>query len=67
MAYITTFPACGSKCFTIAETYFYEGEVQENGTLLYKDWPDAGGIDRITCAECDRDVSEEEFAAIQFD
>ena len=67
MAYITTCPACGSKRFTIAETYIYDGEVQENGTLLYMDWPGSGGIDLITCTECNREVSVAEFVAIEFD
>ena len=65
MAHIIACPACGSTHFDVTEIYTHIGELTDDGVLTY-DSDGAGGRERIECANCGREISEDEFARVEF-
>lgn len=62
----TKCPRCGHPAFSITETYVYAGTVNpETGVLSYSSWPDGGGRERIACARCEFELSEDVFTAVE--
>ena len=67
VGHITACPDCGSTRFAVSETYVHDAEVRDDGVLFYKSWPDGGGRDGITCAECERAFDDDDFVAVEYD
>ena len=65
MAHITACPLCGSTRFDVTEIYTHTGDLTDDGVLTY-DSDGAGGRERIECANCGREISENEFARVEF-
>ena len=42
------------------------GDVDSDGVLTYKSWPDGGGRERIQCAECKREFAEADFKGVEY-
>jgi hypothetical protein len=55
---------CGSKNFNVMESYAYRSEVDEDGDLVCG--KSDGGIDEISCSECGKQFSEDDFNEIIF-
>ena len=66
MAHLTLCPACGSTRFAVTESYVHVGQVDDDGVLTYKSWPDGGGRERIECAECEREFTEADFKGVEY-
>ena len=66
MTPITHCPACGSTRFAVTESYVHIGDVDSDGVLTYKSWPDGGGRERIECAECEREFAEADFKGVEY-
>lgn len=63
---LTTCPHCGHDEFAITETYIHIGTVElETGILAYSSYPDSGGLDRIACARCELEISDDIFTAVE--
>ena len=56
---------CGSKLFTVSESYVYEMELI-NGELSANGTPD-GGLDEIKCKECGEHYKADDFENIIWD
>ncbi len=61
---ITKCSFCGSREFTIVETYAWRGDVDDSGALSCTNAE--GGIDCIECANCGEPCAVGRFARIDF-
>ena len=64
MTTITICPTCSSALFVITESSAHVGRVNEQGILLYKNFPRYVSRNVITCQQCGRSCEEKEFADI---
>jgi hypothetical protein len=62
--YITKCGQCGSREFTVVETYQWRGEVDDTGVLNCTHG--IGGIDSIHCADCGESYATDRFTRIDF-
>jgi len=62
--YIKKCEQCGSREFIVVETYRWTGKVDDSGVLNCTNA--AGGINRISCADCGERHATGHFALIDF-
>ena len=57
---------CGSHRFLILESIAYSGELvlEDDGTAFLHCFSSEGGIDIITCRECDAEYTTDDFVEI---
>ncbi len=64
--FLSVCPRCGHTEFAVTEAYVHIGTVDaDTGILHYDSWPDGGGRDRIACAQCEAELSEDAFAGVE--
>ena len=63
---ITACRKCGSKRFSVIETYAYNAELSEDNPSMLDCFKPDGGIDIIECEGCGEQYTCDDFAVINF-
>lgn len=57
--------SCGSTRFNVMESYAYDFDLDNDGHPI-QDGQLNGGVDSITCSECGKEYSDDDFVAVDF-